>query len=193
MNYVYIAASLDGYIATANGGLDWLHEMPNPDDNDYGYAEFINLIDVMVMGRHTYEKVRTFGEWPYEKKVFVLSSVLKEVPEELVDRVEILSGSPREIVSTIHAAGYKDLYIDGGITIQKFLENDLIDELIVTRIPILLGGGIPLFGKLDSPLRFTHKNTEIYQQALIKSHYIRANINNGNKVVKNNWGTSTRK
>jgi dihydrofolate reductase len=175
MNYVYIAASLDGYIATRNGGLDWLHELPNLDNNDYGYADFISQIDAMVMGRHTYEKVRTFGDWPYKKKVFVLSSVLKEVPEELVDRVEILSGSPGEIVNDIHSSGFKKLYIDGGITIQKFLENDLVDELIVTRIPILLGDGIPLFGKLDSPLRFTHKNTEIYQQGLIKSHYVRAN------------------
>ena len=144
MNYVYIAASIDGYIATSNGGLDWLQELPNPDDNDYGYSEFITQIDAMVMGRHTYEKVRSFGEWPYKKKVYVLSSTMKEVPEELVDKVEILSGSIKKIISTIHAAGYKELYIDGGITIQKFLENDLIDELIVTRIPILLGDGIAL-------------------------------------------------
>jgi len=177
MNYVYIAASLDGYIATTKGGLDWLYEVPNPDEDDYGYSEFITQIDAMVMGRHTFEKVRSFGEWPYKKKVYVLSSTLNEVPEELVDKVEILSGPVKIIVDTINTAGFKNLYIDGGKTIQKFLEQDLIDELIVTRIPILLGDGIPLFSKLANPIRFIHKNTEVYSQALVKSHYVKANKN----------------
>jgi len=174
MNYIYIAASIDGYIATKNGGIDWLHEQPNPEEDDYGYADFISHIDAMVMGRHTFDKVRSFGEWPYKKKAFVLSTSLNEVPEELIDKVEITSGSPNEIISKLNAAGYNNLYIDGGIVIQKFLEHDLIDEMIITRIPILLGSGIPLFGKLNNPLRFIHKNTEVYNQALIKSHFIRA-------------------
>ena len=174
MNYVYIAASIDGYIAMNDGGIDWLHEQPNPDKSDYGYSDFVNNIDALVMGRYTFEKVRTFGEWPYKKKVFVLSSVLREVPDELEGKIEFVSGSPKEIVASINAAGFKNLYIDGGITIRKFLEQDLIDELVITRIPILLGDGIPIFGKLNDPLRFMHKNTRVYDNALVKSHFIRA-------------------
>jgi dihydrofolate reductase len=174
MNYVYIAASIDGYIATSDGGLEWLNELPNPNNDDYGYAEFINNIDALVMGRKTYEMVRSFGVWPYEKKVFVLSSVLTEVPEELIEKVEFISGSLKEIISNINSNGFNNLYIDGGIVIQSFLAEDLIDELIITRIPILLGGGIPLFKELSEPLKFVHKNSVVYDNNLVKSHYIRA-------------------
>jgi dihydrofolate reductase len=174
MNYVYIAASIDGYIATIDGGIEWLHEQPNPEQSDYGYSEFMNNIDALVMGRNTFEKIQTFGEWPYQKKVFVLSNALKEIPEELVGKIEIISGSVKEVIASLNVAGFKNLYIDGGKTIQEFLNQDLIDELIITRIPILLGKGIPLFGELNEPLRFTHKNTKVYDSALVKSHFVRA-------------------
>jgi dihydrofolate reductase len=174
MNYVYIATSIDGYIATADGGIDWLHDLPNPDNSDYGYSQFIANIDAMVMGRRTFEKVQTFGEWPYAVKVFVLSSRLTEVPPELAGKIEFLSGSTGEIISTINSRGFNNLYIDGGLVVQSFLAEDLIDELIVTRIPILLGAGIPLFGELVKPLRFTHKSTEVYDNSLVKSHFSRA-------------------
>ncbi len=173
MIYVYIAASIDGYIADTEGGIDWLHEQPNPELSDYGYSEFMNNIDALVMGRNTFEKVQSFGEWPYQKKVFVLSNVLKEIPEELVGKIEIIGGSPKEIITRLNIAGYKNLYIDGGKTIQEFLQLDLIDELIITRIPILLGKGIPLFGELTEPQRFTHKYTKVYDGALVKSHFER--------------------
>lgn len=173
MNYVYIAASIDGYIATGDGGIDWLHELPNPNNDDYGYSKFIKNIDALVMGRNTYEKVRTFGKWPYEKKVFVLSSVLTNVPDELTGKMEFISGSIKEILSNINSQGFNNLYIDGGLVIQNFLAEDMIDELIITRIPILLGGGIPLFKELSESLKFVHRNTEVYDNALVKSHYIR--------------------
>ncbi len=173
MNYVYIATSLDGYIATRDGGIDWLHEIPNPSNSDYGYSEFMIKIDALLMGRNSYEKVRTFNEWPYEKKVFVLSSTLNEVPAELSDKVAIVSGSLEEVLVDINSMGFKHLYIDGGQVIQSFLAADLIDELIITRVPILLGDGIPLFGFLEESLKFKHKTTEVYDNALVKSHYIR--------------------
>ena len=110
-----------------------------------------------------------------KKKVFVLSSVLTEVPDELIGKVEFISGPLKEILSDINSQGFNNLYIDGGRVIQSFLVEDLIDELIVTRIPILLGGGIPLFGALSKPLRFVHRNTEVYDNALVKSHFSRAN------------------
>jgi dihydrofolate reductase len=173
MNYVYIATSIDGYIATADGGIEWLHELPNPNNSDYGYSEFIANIDAMVMGRHTFEKVQTFGEWPYEVKVFVLSSGLTQVPHELRGKIEFLSGSPAEVISKLNSQGFNNLYIDGGVVVQSFLAEDLIDELIVTRIPIVLGSGIPLFGELVKPLRFGHRSTEVYDHSLVKSHYTR--------------------
>ncbi|CDH47026.1 dihydrofolate reductase family protein [Candidatus Contendibacter odensensis] len=120
MNFVYIATSIDGYIATSEGGIEWLHEQPNPTNSDYGYSEFISNIDALVMGRHSFEKVRTFGEWPYEKKVFVLSSTLANIPSDLVGKIEFISGAPNEVLSKIHLQGFNNLYIDGGIVIQNF-------------------------------------------------------------------------
>ncbi|MCG8638715.1 MAG: dihydrofolate reductase, partial [Desulfobacterales bacterium] len=102
MNYVYIAASVDGYIATVDGGVDWLDQYPNPEKSDYGYSDFIRNIDAVVMGRHTFEKVMTFGEWPYDKNVFVLSRFLTTVPDALKGRVELMSGSPEAVVESIN-------------------------------------------------------------------------------------------
>lgn len=172
-NYVYIGTSLDGYIATIEGGLDWLTEAPNPDQSDYGYADFISGIDAIVMGRNTFETVRSFGVWPYERPVFVLSEHLQEIPAELTGKAELVGGSVPELVADLRRRGYENLYVDGGITIQGFLAHDLIDEMIITRLPIVLGSGIPLFGELAKPLRFRHVSTEVYNNALVKSRYIR--------------------
>lgn len=106
--------------------------------------------------------------------MFVLSSTLIKVPDELIGKVEFLSGSLKEALFNINSQGFNELYIDGGVVIQNFLAEDLIDELIITQIPILLGGGIPLFGELSNSLRFVHKNTEIYGNVLVQSHFIRA-------------------
>lgn len=172
-NYVYIATSLDGFIATDNGSIDWLDEIPNPDNNDFGYADFMNGIDALVMGRKTFEKVLTFDVWPYDKPVFVLTSSMVQVPQELEGKVELVHGTPRDVVTQLKELGHHNLYIDGGITIQGFLEEDLIDEMVITRAPILLGNGIPLFGKISQKLQFKHKSTEILNEILVKSHYIR--------------------
>jgi len=173
-NHVYIACSLDGYIATVDGDIDWLFDQPNPTESDYGYAEFIKNIDALVMGRNSFDKVSSFDSWPYQEKVFVLSSSLEEVPEHLVGDIEILSGSPEEIIATINAAGYHNLYIDGGLTIQRFLQRDLIDEMIITRLPVLLGDGIALFGGLAQALNFEHVETKVHDDALVTSHYRRS-------------------
>jgi dihydrofolate reductase len=172
-NYVYIAVSLDGYIATPGGGLDWLDEIPNPDGSDFGFADFMEGIDALVMGRNTFLKVLTFGFWPYEKPVFVPSNAEIVIPKELKEKVQRVKGTPVELVTRLGERGYKNLYVDGGLTIQGFLEADLIDELIITRVPVLLGDGIPLFGKLQKILHFKHKTTEVLNETLIKSHYVR--------------------
>lgn len=172
-NYIYIAESLDGFIATSDGGVDWLHDLPNPEASDYGYTDFMQNIDAVVMGRNTFQVVLGFGKWPYDKPVFVLSRTLQKVSEDLKDKVEIVSGDLRALIGKLHGQGYLNLYIDGGKAIQGFLAEDLIDELILTRIPILLGKGISLFGELKQSQKFTHKNTQIYNNALVKSTYVR--------------------
>jgi len=172
-NYVYIATSLDGFIATSDGGVDWLMETPNPDKSDYGFADFMDSVDALVMGRNTFDKVITFGEWPYTKPVFVLSNSLTEIPENLKGKAEIVKGDIKGVVKNLNQQGYKNLYIDGGKVIQSFLKEDLIDELIITRIPILLGKGITLFGEVDQSLKFKHTKTEVLNNSLVKSCYSR--------------------
>lgn len=172
-NYVYIAASLDGFIAAPDGGLDWLMEIPNPDGSDYGFAEFMGKVDALVMGRNTFEKVLTFDEWFYDKPVFVLSNSLSTVPDKASGKAEIINGEVNSVVKELNAKGYNNLYIDGGKTIQSFLEADLIDHLIVTRVSLLLGDGIPLFGKLVKLMKFRHEKTEVLNEVLVQSHYVR--------------------
>jgi dihydrofolate reductase len=172
-NYVFIAASLDGFIARKDGSIDWLSEIPNPDNSDYGYNDFIKNIDAILMGRATFEKVLTFGSWPYDKSVFVISSSLKSVDMKLKDKVEIVNGSLKSILESINSRNLINLYIDGGKTIQSFLKEDLIDEMIITKIPVLLGNGIPLFSDTGIELKFEHVNTNIFSGGLIQSHYKR--------------------
>jgi dihydrofolate reductase len=173
-NIVYIACSLDGYIADKNGGIEWLSEIPNPDKSDFGFSEFLERIDAIIMGRNTFETVLSFGEWPYTKKVFVLSNTIQSVPDHLHDKAEIIAGDLKNILSDIYKKGFQDLYIDGGNVIQNFLKEDLIDELIITRIPILLGGGTPLFGELKKPQKYIHIKTEVINDCIIKSSYVKS-------------------
>lgn len=172
-NYVYIATSLDGFIATSDGGLDWLYTLANPEQSDYGYADFISKIDAIVMGRNTFEKVLTFGEWPYDRPVFLLSNSLATLPERILDKAEIVNGDIKKLVNQLNQRGYNNLYVDGGGVIQSFLKEDLIDEMIITLVPILLGNGFSLFGKLDRHLKFRHQKTEIYNKTLVKNYYTR--------------------
>ena len=173
-NIVYIGVSIDGYIADRDGGLDWLQSVPNLDNDDFGFTGFIESIDALVMGRNTFETVVGFGgEWPYTKKVFVLSKTLLSLPPRYEGKAEIIKGTPSQITKTLNSKGYKNLYIDGGKTIQSFLLDDLIDEMIITRIPILLGGGTPLFGNLPRHLIFDHISTRVLLNELVLSHYKR--------------------
>lgn len=173
-NTVYIATSLDGYIADKNGGLEWLHSIPNPNNLDLGWADFLNGIDALVMGRNTFETVASFDcDWPYPMPVFVLSNSMDAIPEAYRDKAELISGSVPEVVTALHQQGYTNLYIDGGQTVQSFLQADLIDELIITQIPILLGGGTPLFGPLEEALAFEHINTQLFLGQLVQNHYRR--------------------
>jgi dihydrofolate reductase len=127
----------------------------------------------MVIGKGTFEKIITFPEWPYEKKVFVLSTTLKQIPGTLNERATLVAMKPAALLNYLSDKGFSNIYIDGGKVIQSFLKEDLIDELIITRIPELIGTGIPLFGYLDNDLRFEHIKTNIYSDGLVKSQYER--------------------
>jgi dihydrofolate reductase len=167
---VFIATSLDGFIARRDGSLDWL---PADGGEPHGYDEFIATVDTIVIGRKTFETVLTFDAWPYETKpVVVLSrtpSALR-APDGAV--CDMMTGSPQEIVERLTARGLRHLYVDGGVTIQGFLEAGLIQRLIITRIPVLLGTGIPLFGPLSHDIRLEHVATRSYPSGMVQSEYL---------------------
>ncbi|UTW65449.1 dihydrofolate reductase [bacterium SCSIO 12643] len=173
-NSVFIATSLDGYIADQNGDIDWLDSIPNPNQEDMGYIEFTSQIDALVMGRTTFETVCGFDiEWPYQKPVFVLSKTLREIPEKYADKVFLVQGSLTEVLKQIHDQGYHRLYIDGGKVIQSFLREDLIDEMIISTIPVLLGGGSSLFADISSRLNFECVKSTVCLGQIVQSHYKR--------------------
>jgi dihydrofolate reductase len=166
---VFIAASLDGFIARANDDLDWL---PQGGGEPHGYDEFIATVDALVIGRRSFEKVLTFDTWPYDKKPVVVLSTRALAPAPPGAVVERMSGAPAEIVSQLAARGVGHIYVDGGITIQRFLQARLIQRLIITRIPVLLGDGIPLFGALQGDIVLEHVGTRQYPSGLVQSEYV---------------------
>lgn len=172
-NIIYIAASIDGYIAREDGNIDWLTEIPNPEQSDYGFAEFMKRVDGMIMGRATFETVQQFDIWLYTKPVFVLSNSLSKLSGRYADKVELVTGDLKQVIESLNKKGMNTLYIDGGKTIRGFLREDLIDEMIITRIPVLLGKGIPLFAINNKELGFKHLQTESFSNGLVKSRYIR--------------------
>lgn len=173
-NSVFIATSLDGYIADKNGGIDWLNSIPNPDNDNMGYVDFTNKIDALVMGRVTFETIVGFDvNWPYKKPVFVLSNTLKDIPQSHKEKVFLTKGTLRDVLDQIHEKGFYRLYIDGGTTIQNFLKEDLIDEMLLTTIPILLGGGVSLFSELQNEMKFELIGTKIYLNQITQNHYKR--------------------
>lgn len=174
---VFIATSLDGFIARADGGIDWLHDTygdPGPEPVDMGYDGFMSTIDTLVMGRNTFETVLGFDGWPYgDTPVAVLSSSLTQLPEGVPATVSLSSETPKEIAARLAAEGKQHLYIDGGVTIQRFLDAGLIDEMTITTLPILLGTGIPLFAGTQSDIRFEHVSTRAFRSGLVQSVYRR--------------------
>lgn len=172
---VFIAASIDGYIAREDGDIDWLHNSGSgevAEGEDYGYKEFANTIDVLVMGRHSFEKVLTFGDWPYQDKpVVVLSHSLSNIPVQLPDTVELCTLEPADLLQHLEQRGFKHAYIDGGVTIQRFLCAGLINEITITRIPRILGGGIPLFENGGQDTLLNHLETKTFADGLVQSKY----------------------
>ena len=175
-NYVFIACSLDGFIAKPDGDIDWLINIPNPKNDDYGFSKYIENIDGIIMGRNTFETVAGFPEWSYPKPVFVLSNSLKTVPVILKDKAEIVSGDIKTIIKNLNQRGIYNIYVDGGKTIQSFLKEDLIDEMIITTIAKILGEGIPLFGNLGIEKHFKIEKVERLNEYMVKTYYKREEI-----------------
>lgn len=167
---MYIAASLDGYIARTDGSIDWLMSIPDPEPSTYGYDEFMAKIDALVMGRNTFDFVKTVKPWPYSVPVFVLTTSLTQNDIKIKD-VFTINRKPPGIVKELNSRGFNNLYIDGGKTIQGFLAFDLIDEMTITTIPIILGSGISLFGNLTKDINFEHVGTKIHKNGLVESTY----------------------
>ena len=160
---VFVGTSLDGFIARPNGAFDFLPDEPEP----HGFEEFLASVDALVMGRNTFEVVLPFPEWPYgDKRVVVLSSRPVEHP-----KVEHMSGTPAEIVAKLAASGAHHLYVDGGFTIQEFVRAGLVDRFIITRVPVLIGEGISLFGTVPHDIKLRHVGTRTFPSGLVQSEY----------------------
>jgi dihydrofolate reductase len=166
---VFIGTSVDGFIARPDGTLDFL---PADGGEPHGYNKFIATVDALVIGRKTFETVLAFPAWPYgDKRVVVLSSQPLDFSAVRGGRVEQMSGTPAEIVAKLEASGSRHIYLDGGITIQRFLRAGLVNCLIITRVPVLIGEGIPLFGSLPHDVHLKHVATQHYPSGLVKSEY----------------------
>lgn len=164
---VYIATSIDGYIAQEDGGLDWLERIPTPNE-DFGFKEFMASVDVLVMGRNTYEVVSGFDKWPYHgKRVVVLSRTLESVRDE----AELFSGSLQELVAKLSSEGVGHVYVDGGVTISSFMEAGLVNQMIITVIPIVLGKGIRLFNPMDREHNCSLTSAQPYPSGLVQLRY----------------------
>jgi dihydrofolate reductase len=173
-NYIYIATSLDGFIADSDGGVEWLDSVPVPEGDDLGFSDFMSNVDAVIMGRVTFETLIGFGVgWHYGVPGIILSSTMTKAPKEFADHVTFACGNPREIVDLANSQGYSNLYVDGGATVQGFLRDDLIDELIISEIPVLLGDGVPLFGQLDRRLDYEFVGCEVLVDQIVKKHFRR--------------------
>lgn len=170
--HVFIATSLDGFIARADGSIDWLTAQDTAGE-DHGYDAFIGSVDGIIMGRGSYETVKGFDPWPYDLPVLVLSSLLAKspVPDRVNGNVRFADLTPADAMHWMAQRGHQRLYIDGGQMIQSFLRDGLIQDMVITRIPILLGQGRPLFGALAADVALTHLDTRAFPSGLVQSRY----------------------
>jgi dihydrofolate reductase len=171
---VYIATSLDGFISRLDGSIDWLNQANTvvPNGEDFGFAQFMSTVDVLVMGRNTFEQVRTFEEWPYQSTpVVVLSRRLNTLPSNVPSTVSISAETPEQLVERLSANGVNHLYVDGGLVIQSFLAANLIDEMTITVIPILIGSGKSLFGALPNDIQLELVSSKAFDIGFVQSKY----------------------
>lgn len=178
---VYIATSADGYIATPDGSVEWLHSSGKKDADmsnnpDMGFAKFVNSVDCMIMGRKCMQVIASFDipdeQWPYRDiKIYTISNSLTEPPANLVGKVEMYSGDIKSLINKLEQQGFKHAYIDGGATITSFINLKLINEMTITKAPILLGEGIPLFGKLNNTINLKNAESVNFPNDFIQVKY----------------------
>lgn len=170
---VFIATSMNGFIARPDGDIDWLTSRPVPEGEDFGYAAFQDGIGAMVMGRESFEKVLTFPDWPYKVPVTVLSRTPEKVSilAPLKDKVRVSGKSPHDVLLDLGAEGVTRVYIDGGQTIRSFLADGLVRRVIVTLIPVLLGEGRPLWGHGSGDMNLTLVTTRHWENGFVQMEY----------------------
>ena len=171
----FIACSMDGYIAKSDGDIEWLTSIPNPTESDYGFGEFFETVDAVLMGRNTFIMVDKMNYWPYSKMVYVWSNTLGPLDKKYEDKARIIHGDVEEIIIQLERFGIKRIYVDGGKTIQSFLQNNLLDEIILTTISIVLGNGIPLFAKQEKEIEFDLYRTQMVDKYMVTNYYKRRN------------------
>src|SRR5262245_46043469 len=168
---VFVGVSADGFLARANGQLDFLDAA---ESESHGYEEFIATVDPIVMGRRTYATVMGVDIWPYgDRRVVILSSHPLDLSAACArgGRVAHMSGLPGQITSRLAAKGAQHVYVDGGVTIQGFLRAGLIQRLVINRVPVLIGSGIPLFGALPHDVSLHHVATKVFHGRLVQTEY----------------------
>ncbi len=164
---IFIATSLDGYIARADGSIDYLSIVERAAE-DYGYADFFATVDTLIIGRNTYELALGFDAWPYGGKRLI---VLTHGPREAKHGEEFHSGDPTALVARLSTEGAERAYIDGGAVIQQFLAARLVDDLTVSIIPVLLGEGIRLFGNTNGDLPLELAASKSFESGLVQLTY----------------------
>lgn len=170
--HVFIGTSVDGFIARRDGDIAWLTRFSSLGE-DHGYNIHMARVDGIITGRGTFEAVKDIEPWFYEKTVLVLSRTLasSDVPQSLRGKVEIINASPNEAMRIAEERGWRGVYIDGGTVIQSFLRAGLIDDMVISRVPVLIGEGLPLFGALDTDVLLEHVSTTSFPSGLVQSHY----------------------
>ena len=170
--HVFIATSLDGFIARSDGDIAWLLERDNSAE-DHGYDAFISDIDVVLMGRGTFEKMRGVRPWPYTRPVVVLSSTMSQsdLPDDLINKVGVANKGPEEAMRMLEIEGHRKVYVDGGLLIQSFLRAGLISDMVITSVPVLLGDGRRLFGKVRADISLRLEDTKRFPSGLVQSRY----------------------
>lgn len=170
--YVFMASSLDGFVAREDHNLDWLMKYDTGGE-DQGYNSFIANIDALVMGSGSFRTVLSFNTWPYQLPVYVMSTSLthKDVPEDLRDKVFIVNSSPKELMHILYEKGLKKIYVDGGQIVQSFIQNKLVDEITITLIPILIGKGKRLFGDVEKDIDLELLHSKSFKIGFVQNHY----------------------
>lgn len=170
---VFIARSLDGFIARPDGQLDWLqvYQSAVPAGEDCGFAAFMASVDVLFMGRHTFDTVQSFNAWPYgDTPVWVLSHH-PETLGNLPATVSVVAGEPAELLTRCAQQGFQHVYLDGGLCVQQFIQAGLVDEMIITTLPILIGAGRPLFAELSADIVLEIVHHRVYPFHFTQTHY----------------------